>query len=83
MSMAPDTVGDSANWATKLRGLFTNRRHGLTFGEAAMNLRESETTTCDGVNTWSELIREASFGDVPVSMSRQGSATPSPPRRKQ
>ena len=67
-SMAPDTVGDNANKpATGLRGLFTNR--GTTdLGDVAMLLRESENFDVRDGEHLAELIRQASFGDVPVSM---------------
>ncbi len=69
-SMAPDTVGDNANKATRLRGLFTNR--GTTdLGDVAMLLRESESFDVRDGEHLSEMIRQASFGDVPVSMERQ------------
>ena len=69
-SMAPDTVGDNANRATKLRGLFTNR--GTTdLGDVATLLREDENFDVRDGEHLAELIRQASFGDVPTSMSRQ------------
>ena len=51
-SMAPDTVGDNANRATKLRGLFTNR--GTTdLGDGGHEpCARMRISMCATANTW-------------------------------
>jgi hypothetical protein len=68
-TMARDITGDSANRASKLRGLFTNRGQ-EDLDDIATNLQLAGYDVRDG-NHLSELLREASFGNVAVSMERQ------------
>ena len=69
-NMAQTLTGDTANRATKLRGLFTNQGQ-QDMDDLAMLLREEEAYNIrDGVQL-EEMIREAAGGNVAVSMARQ------------
>ena len=69
-NMALTIAGDKAGAVTKLRGLFTNKGTS-DLGDVAMHLRESEGYDVRDGEHLSELIRDASFGKVAVSMERQ------------
>lgn len=71
-NMALTIAGDKANAVTKLRGLFTGKGTS-DLGEVAMLLREQEGFDVRDGEHLSELIRDASFGNVAVSMERQQS----------
>lgn len=70
-NMALTIAGDTAPKLTRLRGLFTNRGTS-DLGEVAMLLREEEGFDVRDGERLSELIRDASFGNVAVSMERHG-----------
>lgn len=69
-NMATTLVGDTANNATRVRGLFTNQGQ-QDMDDLAMLLREQEGFDVRDASHLEDLVREAAAGNVAKSMERQ------------